>query len=314
MEQFNFKHEPVLLAECIEALVIKPNGTYADGTAGGGGHSSAIAEMLGATGKLIAVDRDPTAIKAAGQKLAQFGERVTLVKANYSELPEVLDKLDIPELDGVLLDLGVSSHQLDEAERGFSYHQDAPLDMRMEQDGMSAADIVNTYEERELARIFREYGEERFASRIARGILASRLDKPIGTTAELVDIIKANIPAAARREGGHPAKRVFQAIRIEVNGELVHLYDCLAPIFEKLSVGGRFAIITFHSLEDRMVKRAFAAFCQGCTCPPEFPICICGKQPRAKLVSRKPIIASNEELARNNRSRSAKLRVLEKLY
>ena len=312
MERIEFKHEPVLLSECIEALAIKPDGIYADGTAGGGGHSSAIAAKL-ETGRLIAVDRDPAAIKAAGERLAQFGERTVLIKANYSELPEVLDKLGFSALDGVLLDLGVSSHQLDEAERGFSYHNDAPLDMRMEQDGMSAADVVNTYEERELTRIFREYGEERFARGIARGIVAARQKKPIETTAELVEIIKSNIPAAARREGGHPAKRVFQAIRIEVNAELVHLYDCLAPIFERLSVGGRFAIITFHSLEDRMVKRAFAAFCQGCTCPPEFPICICGKQPRAKLISRKPFAASEEELARNNRSRSARLRVLEKI-
>ena len=312
MEQIEFKHEPVLLAECLEGLAIKTDGIYADGTAGGGGHSSEIAARL-TTGRLIAVDRDPAAIKAAGQRLAAFGERATLVRANYSELADVLEKLEIPAIDGVLLDLGVSSHQLDEAERGFSYHQDAPLDMRMEQSGMSAADVVNTYDERDLARIFREYGEERFAGRIARGITAARQKKPIETTAELVDIIKGNIPAAARREGGHPAKRVFQAIRIEVNAELVHLYDCLAPIFEKLSTGGRFAIITFHSLEDRMVKRAFLELCKGCTCPPSFPICVCGKQPRARLITRKPITAGMDELERNNRSRSAKLRVLEKL-
>ena len=308
----DFKHQPVLLRECIKALSIDPEGVYVDGTAGGGGHSTAIAERL-STGKLICLDRDPEAVRAVSERLAGFGSRVVVVQSNYSALPEVLDGLGVARVNGILLDLGVSSHQLDKAERGFSYHQDAPLDMRMEKDGMSAADVVNNYDEDALSRIFRDYGEERFARKIAAGIVKVRQEGPILSTGELVDIIKENIPAAARREGGHPAKRVFQAIRIEVNAELNHLKDCLESTFEFLTPGGRFAIIAFHSLEDRPVKQAFAKFTLGCTCPPEFPVCVCGKTPRARLVGKKPITASASELEENNRSRSAKLRVLEKL-
>ena len=306
-----FEHRPVLLEECIEGLAVSPDGIYIDGTAGGAGHSAAIAGKL-TSGRLIAIDRDPAAVQAARERLAQFGPAATIVQANYSEIPAVLDSLGIEGANGVLLDLGVSSHQLDEAHRGFSYHQDAILDMRMEQSGMSAADVVNNYDERELTRIFREYGEEKFAPRIARAITAARTQEPIATTGQLVELIKAGIPAAARREGGHPAKRVFQAIRIEVNSEFAHLRDCLASAFEMLLPGGRFAVITFHSLEDRIVKQSFAKFCEGCTCPPQFPVCVCGKEPKARLVNRKPITAKADELAENNRSRSAKLRVLEK--
>ena len=306
-----FSHKPVLLNETIESLNIKPDGVYIDGTAGGAGHASEIAKRL-TTGRLIAVDKDPDAIKAATGRLAPY-PCATVVQNDFRNIAEVAYALNIPKADGVLLDLGVSSHQLDAAQRGFSYHQEAPLDMRMSQDGMSAKDVVNSYAERDLIRILREYGEEKFASRIARAIVARREKADILSTTELADIIKTAIPAATRREGGHPAKRSFQAIRIEVNGELASLDCALDNAFKLLAPGGRLSVITFHSLEDRIVKRRFAAFSEGCTCPADFPVCVCGKTPRGRPVSKKPITASEEELAQNNRSHSAKLRVIEKL-
>ena len=307
-----FHHVSVLLKECIEGLNIKPDGIYVDGTLGGAGHSSRIASKL-TTGRLIGIDRDPVALKAAGERLAPYGDRVTLVHSNFCELDTALDSLGIIGVDGILLDLGVSSYQLDNPERGFAYSVDAPLDMRMSREGMTAADILNTYDVDAMARIFREFGEERFAYPIAKRIAAQREKEPFTRTGQLVDLIYATIPAAARREGGHPAKRVFQALRIAVNSELDQLSQCLDTAFDCLNPGGRFVILTFHSLEDRMVKQKFAAYCQGCTCPPEFPVCVCGKKPRAKLINRKPIEADAEELAQNSRSKSAKLRILEKL-
>lgn len=305
-----FRHMPVLLGQCIDGLAVRPDGIYVDGTAGGAGHSRAIAERL-TTGRLIAVDKDPAALRTASERLAGLPAQV--VRGDFREIPAILDSLHIAVVDGILLDLGVSSHQLDTPERGFSYHNDAPLDMRMSGEGRSARDVVNDCPPEELSRIFRQYGEERYAGRIARGIERAREKAPIETTGELVDIIKAAIPAAARREGGHPAKRVFQAIRIFINSELDSLHDVLENAFDRLALGGRFAIITFHSLEDRMVKQAFAGYCRGCTCPPDFPVCVCGKVPRAKLITRKPLTAEPQELEENNRSRSAKLRIVEKL-
>ena len=311
MDELHFSHVPVLLDACLEGLNIRPDGIYVDGTAGGAGHSRAIAERLDG-GRLIALDKDPDAVAAASSRLAPFG-CATLVQSDFSELCTVLDKLGIEAVDGILLDLGVSSYQLDTPERGFSYAHDAPLDMRMTKTGLSARDVVNTYSFKDLCRVFRDYGEEKFAPAIAKNILKSRTQRPIATTAELAAIIGASIPARARREGGNPAKRVFQAIRIEVNGELSSLSVFLGEAFERLRIGGRMAIITFHSLEDRMVKQRFAALCRGCTCPPDFPVCICGNQPRGRLLSRKPIEAGERELAANSRSKSAKLRVIEKL-
>ena len=311
MDELHFSHVPVLLDACLEGLNIRPDGIYVVGTAGGAGHSRAIAERLDG-GRLIALDKDPDAVAAASSRLAPFG-CATVVQSDFSELCAVLDKLGIEAVDGILLDLGVSSYQLDTPERGFSYAHDAPLDMRMTKTGLSARDVVNTYSFKDLCRVFRDYGEEKFASAIAKNILKSRTQRPIATTAELAAIIGASIPARARREGGNPAKRVFQAIRIEVNGELSSLSVFLGEAFERLRIGGRMAIITFHSLEDRMVKQRFAALCRGCTCPPDFPVCICGNQPRGRLLSRKPIEAGERELAANSRSKSAKLRVIEKL-
>lgn len=311
MDELHFSHVPVLLDACLEGLNIRPDGIYVDGTAGGAGHSRAIAERLDG-GRLIALDKDPDAVAAASGRLAPFG-CATVVQSDFSELCAVLDKLGIEAVDGILLDLGVSSYQLDTPERGFSYAHDAPLDMRMTKTGLSARDVVNTYSFKDLCRVFRDYGEEKFAPAIAKNILKSRTQRPIATTAELAAIIGASIPARARREGGNPAKRVFQAIRIEVNGELSSLSVFLGEAFERLRAGGRMAIITFHSLEDRMVKQRFAALCRGCTCPPDFPVCICGNQPRGRLLSRKPIEAGERELAANSRSKSAKLRVIEKL-
>ncbi|MFR4990066.1 16S rRNA (cytosine(1402)-N(4))-methyltransferase RsmH [Anaerotruncus colihominis] len=311
MDELHFSHVPVLLDACLEGLNIRPDGIYVDGTAGGAGHSRAIAERLDG-GRLIALDKDPDAVAAASGRLAPFG-CATVVQSDFSELCAVLDKLGIEAVDGILLDLGVSSYQLDTPERGFSYAHDAPLDMRMTKTGLSARDVVNTYSFKDLCRVFRDYGEEKFAPAIAKNILKSRTQRPIATTAELAAIIGASIPARARREGGNPAKRVFQAIRIEVNGELSSLSVFLDEAFERLRAGGRMAIITFHSLEDRMVKQRFAALCRGCTCPPDFPVCICGNQPRGRLLSRKPIEAGERELAANSRSKSAKLRVIEKL-
>ncbi|MBQ8598669.1 MAG: 16S rRNA (cytosine(1402)-N(4))-methyltransferase RsmH [Oscillospiraceae bacterium] len=306
-----FEHVSVLLQECIDNLDIKPDGIYVDGTAGGAGHSREIAKLL-TTGRLIAIDKDPDAIKTATERLSPY-PCAQVVQGDFKDIPFILDNLGIDKVDGILLDLGVSSHQLDTAERGFSYHAEAKLDMRMSQQGLSAYDVVNTYSQEDLTRILRDYSEEKFASKIAYFIVKAREEAPIETTGELVEIIKAAIPAAARREGGHPAKRTFQAIRIEVNNELGVLKQCISDSFDRLAKGGRFCIITFHSLEDRITKQMFAEFTKGCTCPPEFPICVCGKKPRAKLVSRKPIEPSKEELERNNRSRSSKLRVLEKI-
>ncbi len=306
-----FSHKPVLLNETIDSLKIKPDGVYIDGTAGGAGHSSEIAKRL-TTGMLVAVDKDPDAIKAATERLAPYA-CATVVQNDFSNIAEVAQTLNITRADGVLLDLGVSSHQLDAAQRGFSYHQEAPLDMRMAQTGMSAGDVVNSYPERDLARILRDYGEERFATRIARAIVTRREKAAILTTTELADIIKSAIPAATRREGGHPAKRSFQAFRIEVNGELTSLDCALDNAFKLLAPGGRLSVITFHSLEDRIVKHRFAAFSEGCTCPADFPVCVCGKTPRGRLVSKKPLTASEAELSENNRSHSAKLRVVEKI-
>lgn len=312
MSNVDFQHISVLLEECLEGLHIHSDGIYVDGTAGGAGHSAAIAARLGPSGRLIAIDKDPAAIETARQRLAEYPQ-AEVVQGDFREMAGLLDSLHISEVDGVLLDLGVSSHQLDTPERGFSYHNDAPLDMRMSGSGRSAYDLVNTAGVPELTRIFKEYGEEKFSYRIAVNIDAARQQQPVATTAQLVDIIKQSIPAAARREGGHPAKRAFQAIRIAVNDELQSLADCLDTMSRRLNPGGRFAVISFHSLEDRMVKQTFAALCKGCTCPPEFPVCICGKTPAARLVNKKPIEATPAEIAQNNRSRSAKLRVLEKI-
>ncbi|MBE6852014.1 MAG: 16S rRNA (cytosine(1402)-N(4))-methyltransferase RsmH [Ruminococcus sp.] len=306
----DFFHKSVMLNECIDMLDIKPDGIYIDGTVGGAGHSLQIAKLLGEKGRLISFDRDPDAIAAATERLK--GYNATVVKSNFSQMRQVLDELGIEKADGVLLDLGVSSHQLDKGERGFSYHSDAPLDMRMSQEGLSAADIVNTYSKEELAKILFEYGEEKFAWRIADKILEAREQKAIETTGELSEIIKASVPAKVRREK-NPCKKSFQAIRIAVNGELDHLSLGLDAAFESIRPGGRIAVITFHSLEDRIVKQRFASWCKGCICNPDFPQCICGRLPQAKLVNRKPIEAGREELDENNRSRSAKLRVLERM-
>lgn len=304
-----FKHYSVLLNECLEGLNIKPDGIYADGTAGGAGHSKEIAKRL-TTGRLIAIDRDPDAIKVATERL--MGLNATVVHSNYTEIDKILEDLDINGLDGMLLDLGVSSYQLDNAERGFSYHSDAPLDMRMSKEGLSAYDVVNTYSYGELVRILFEYGEEKFAKNIASNIVKTRESKPIESTSELAEIIKMSVPQKIRREK-NPCKKSFQALRIHVNNELGGLSEALDKAFDALNVGGRLVIITFHSLEDRLVKQRFATFCQGCTCPPEFPICICGNTPRGRLITKKPIEPSKEELEANNRSHSAKLRIIEKI-
>lgn len=311
MSEIDFQHISVLLNESIEGLNIKPDGIYVDGTAGGAGHSSEMAKRL-TTGKLIALDKDPDAIKTATERLGKYPCAI-VVHSDFADIPKVLDSLGIDKVDGVLLDLGVSSHQLDDAERGFSYHNEAPLDMRMSQEGMTAYDLVNTASGAELAKILYDYGEEKFTPRIVNAIVDARAIKPIETTTELAEIVKNAVPAAARRDGGHPARKTFQAIRIAVNGELDRLSEALDRAFERLAPGGRFAIITFHSLEDRMVKQAFNEYTKGCTCPPEFPVCVCGKKPRGKLVNRKPIEPSAEEQEYNHRSRSAKLRIIEKL-
>lgn len=307
-----FKHISVLLDECLEGLDIKPDGVYCDGTAGGAGHSREIAKRLDADkgGRLIAIDRDPEAVAVATERLAGYPAQV--VRGNYSEIDEIFGRLGIKGADGILLDLGVSSYQLDNAERGFSYHADAPLDMRMSGEGLSARDVVNGYDYQALAKIIFEYGEEKFARSIAQKIVKAREEKPIETTLELAEIIKSAVPQKARREK-NPCKKTFQAIRIEVNAELEHLSRALDKAFDALNVGGRLCIITFHSLEDRLVKQRFQSFCRGCVCPPDFPVCICGQTPRGRLVNRKPIEAGEAELAVNNRSRSAKLRIIEKI-
>ena len=308
-----FHHVSVLLEECIQALCIKPDGTYVDGTLGGAGHSSQIVQRL-TTGRLIGIDRDPKALKAASERLAPYSDRVTLVHSNFSRVDQVLDELGIDGVDGILLDLGVSSPQLDEAERGFSYMADAPLDMRMNsQDTLTAYEVVNLWPREELRRILYEYGEERYAPQIASAIDRRRAERPIETTLELVDVIRSAMPPQALREKQHPAKRSFQAIRIAVNDELGAVSRVMDAAISKLNSGGRLAIITFHSLEDRIVKNALASAAKGCTCPPEFPVCVCGKTPKVKLVSKKPIVSSEEELQRNPRARSAKLRVCEKI-
>ena len=306
-----FHHISVLLNECIDNLNITPDGIYVDGTMGGGGHSLEIAKRL-TTGRLICIDQDPNAHEAAGKRLAEYKDRITFVRDNFGNIANILDSLGIEKIDGMLLDIGVSSHQLDEAERGFSYQQDAPLDMRMNPDRpFSAYDVVNGYDEDELDRVIFTYGEERWARRIAQFIVKEREAKPIETTGELVDIIKKAVPKGARKDGPHPAKRTFQAIRIEVNGELEVLQRAIDDVAARLAVGGRLCIITFHSLEDRIVKEVFRKQENLCICPPQFPVCVCGKKPLGRVITRKPILPSKEELEENPRSRSAKLRVLE---
>ena len=308
-----FHHVSVLLEECIEGLAIKPEGIYVDGTLGGAGHSSQIVKRL-TTGRHIGIDRDPVALKAAGERLEPYKEKVTLVHSNFCEIAAVLDELEIDGVDGILLDLGVSSPQLDDGERGFSYMADAPLDMRMNsEDTLSADTVVNTWSQEELKRILYEYGEERYAPQIAAAICRRREAAPIRTTLELVDVIRGAMPAAALREKQHPAKRSFQAIRIAVNDELGSVEKVMRDAIPCLNKGGRLAVITFHSLEDRIVKNAMTAASKGCTCPPNFPVCVCGKKPQVKLITRKPITSSDEELAENPRARSAKLRICEKL-
>ena len=312
-KEVKFSHRSVLLDECIDALMIDPDGIYIDGTAGGGGHSYEIAKRLKG-GRLIAIDRDEAAIAAAGKRLAEFGDRVTIVRNNFSNIADVCRELDIPRINGVLLDLGVSSYQLDTAERGFSHNNDAPLDMRMDRRSeLDAYTVVNLYPEDKLRRIIYDYGEDRFAPRIASAIVRRREIKPIETTGELVDVIKSAIPAAAREGGHHPAKRTFQAIRIEVNGELDAIRPAIESATELLAPGGRIAIITFHSLEDRIVKQTYVSLSEGCTCPPRIPVCVCGNKPKVKVISKKPILPSDIEIEENPRSRSAKLRVAEKL-
>lgn len=308
-----FKHVSVLLNECIEGLNIKENGIYVDGTLGGGGHSSEILKKLSEDGLLIGIDQDKDALKAAGLRLQNFNN-VKYVHSNFYNIDSILNNLQIEKIDGMLMDLGVSSYQLDTGDRGFSYMQDAPLDMRMNRENsLSAYEVINNYEEEEIYRIIRDYGEEKFAKRIARFIVENREEKPIETTLELVEIIKAAIPAKARREGPHPAKRTFQAIRIEVNSELSILNKAIEDGINRLNKGGRMAIITFHSLEDRIVKLKFKELATACTCPKEFPICVCGGKAKVKIITRKAIDPSKEEVDENPRSRSAKLRVVEKI-
>ena len=308
-----FTHRPVLLQECVEALNIRPGGVYLDGTLGRAGHSEQIARRL-TTGRLICVDRDQAALDAARERLAPWMDQTTLVHSNFDQVDAILDKLSLSGVDGMLFDLGVSSPQLDDGSRGFSYMTDAPLDMRMDrEEGLTAADIVNRWPQEELRRIISQYGEERFAPQIAGAIVRRRGDKPIATTLELVEIIKSAMPAKALREKQHPAKRTFQAIRIAVNDELSSVERMLQRAVPRLNRGGRLAVITFHSLEDRVVKTGLAGFARGCTCPPEFPVCVCGKTPDIRLVNKKPILPSQREVEENPRARSAKLRAAEKL-
>lgn len=314
MEEIKFSHVSVLLRECIEQLNIKPDGIYVDCTAGGGGHSLEIVKRLTDGGRLIAIDRDEDALRAAGARLAGYADRVTFVHSNYAALQSVLADLGISQVDGVLADLGVSSYQLDTAERGFSYMQDAPLDMRMDREQpLRAYDVVNTYSEEELRRILFDYGEEKFARNIAANIVKKRNERPIETTLELAELVKSSMPKAAREGGHHPAKRTFQAIRIEVNSELSSIPPALDAAVHALRPEGRIAVITFHSLEDRLVKQKFAALASGCTCPREFPVCVCGKKPVVRIITKKPMTAGDDELEVNPRSRSAKLRVAEKI-
>ena len=309
----NFRHTSVLLEPSIEQLQIRPNGIYVDGTLGGGGHSYHIAERLTEDGRLIGIDRDEDAICAASKRLEPFADRVTIVKNNYGNIREVLDRLEISQVDGILLDLGVSSYQLDTAERGFSYMADAPLDMRMDrEESRTAWDIVNTYSEQELFRVIRDYGEDRFAKNIAKHIVKQREEKPVETTGELVKIIQGAIPMKVQKTGGHPAKRTFQAIRIELNRELTVIDEVIDTMIDALKPGGRLCIITFHSLEDRIVKSRFRTAENPCICPREFPVCVCGRTSKGHIVTRNPILPSETEMEENPRARSAKLRVFEK--
>ena len=311
-EDLSYGHRPVLLAECLEALHIRPDGVYVDGTLGRAGHSLEIAKRL-TTGRLIGIDRDETAIAAAQERLRDYMDHVTLVHSNFDRIGEILEELNIPGADGMLFDLGVSSPQLDDAQRGFSYMHDAPLDMRMDRTAaLDARQVVNQWSYEELRRILYDFGEERYAPAIAKGICRARETAPIETTLQLVDVIKSAMPPQALREKQHPAKRSFQAIRIAVNDELGELPPMLRAAEKNLKPGGRLAVITFHSLEDRIVKRELQALATGCTCPPEFPVCVCGKKPKMKLITRKPIVSGEEELNENPRARSAKLRVAEK--
>ncbi len=309
----DFQHKSVLLRECIESLCIKPDGIYVDGTLGGGGHSREICRRLSDKGRLVGIDQDGDAIEAAAQRLQEFAGIVTIVRSNFCDMRARLEELGITSIDGVILDLGVSSYQLDEADRGFSYRADAPLDMRMDRrQQLSAKDVVNLYSETELTRIIRDYGEDRFARSIAQHIVRARAEKSIETTGELIHVIKASIPAKFRAKEGHPAKRTFQAIRIEVNKELDVLRDSLDDMIDLLGDGGRICVITFHSLEDRIVKECFRRNENPCTCPPQLPVCVCGKKSKGRVITRKPILPSEEEMEENPRSKSAKLRVFEK--
>ena len=308
-----FKHQSVLLSECMESLNIRPDGIYVDGTLGGGGHSYEICRRLSDKGRLIGIDQDEAAIEAARARLGEFKDKVTIIRSNYGNMKAELTKLHITAVDGILLDLGVSSYQLDNAERGFTYREDAPLDMRMDQrQEMTARDIVNGYSESDLYRIIRDYGEDKFAKNIAKHIVSARSEKPLETTGELIQVIKAAIPMKVRAVGGHPAKRTFQAIRIELNRELDVLKDSLGDMIDLLDDGGRIAVITFHSLEDRIVKNIFKENEDACICPKEFPVCVCGRKSKGKVITRKPIVPSEEELLENKRSKSSKLRVFER--
>ena len=307
-----FVHKSVLLKETIDGLKIKPDGIYVDGTLGGGGHASEVARRLSDKGSIIGIDQDAAAIEAAGIRLKDFGEKVIIVRSNYCDMKSKLHELGIDKVDGIVLDLGVSSYQLDTAERGFSYREDAPLDMRMDtRQKMTARDIVNDYTEADLYRVIRDYGEDKFAKNIAKHIVQARAVKPVETTAELSEIIRASIPMKFQKKSGHPAKRTFQAIRIELNRELDVLRDSLDDMIDLLNPGGRLCIITFHSLEDRIVKSAFRKNENPCTCPPDFPVCVCGKKSKGSIITKKPILPSEEELEYNSRSKSAKLRIFE---
>ena len=310
-----FKHKSVLLEETIEGLRVKPDGIYVDGTLGGAGHAGEVCRRLSAKGRFIGIDQDQDAIIAAGERLAVYGERVTVIRSNYCYMVDELKKLGIRQVDGILLDLGVSSYQLDNGERGFSYRTDAPLDMRMDQrQTRTAADIINGYEEKELYRIIRDYGEDKFAKNIAKHIVAARQKAPIRTTGELTEIIRQSIPMKVQATGGHPAKRTFQAVRIELNRELDVLRESLDGMIDILSDGGRICVITFHSLEDRIVKTIFRKNENPCICPPDFPVCVCGKKSRGKVITRKPILPGRQEQEENPRSKSAKLRIFERRY
>ncbi|WP_302629764.1 16S rRNA (cytosine(1402)-N(4))-methyltransferase RsmH [uncultured Eubacterium sp.] len=309
----DFKHVSVLLKETIDGLNINPDGIYVDGTLGGGGHAYEVCKHLSSKGRLIGIDQDSEALEAARERLSEFEDKVTMVRSNYCEIDTILKDLDIDKVDGIVLDLGVSSYQLDNLERGFSYKADAPLDMRMDTRQMiTASDVVNNYSENELYRIIRDYGEDRFAKNIAKHIVMARKKKPLTTTGELSEIVKESIPMKFQAKGGHPAKKTFQAIRIEVNNELKVLKDSIDTMIEHLNPGGRICIITFHSLEDRIVKTKFRENENPCTCPPDFPVCVCGKVSKGKVITRKPIIPSEEEIVNNKRAKSSKLRIFER--